>query len=262
MSIIEFLQRSKSFNWKGAIRLDRPYIICHMGASLDGKTAGDYLKTERAAYFNDLYEELHKRFDSNAWMCGRVTMEEHFTFGHQLDLESLDGPVIPRTDYVANNHAESYAIAVDPSGKLGWTKNAIESWNEHRKEEQHIIEVLTEQVSDAYLAHLQKIGISYIFGGNEHINFTVVVQKLKKRFSIQTLMLEGGGFLNGSLLNEGLIDELSLILVPMADGGSNLVTLFETSSFLTKQPPVNFFLKDVERLEDSGLWLKYVTKHD
>jgi riboflavin biosynthesis pyrimidine reductase len=117
-------------------------------------------------------------------------------------------------------------------------------------------------LSDAYLAHLKKIGISYIFGGKERINFTVVVQKLKSLFSINKLMLEGGGFLNGSLLNEGLIDELSLILVPIADGASNAVTLFETSSFLTNPHPVNFFLKEVEKLDDSGLWLRYVTEHD
>jgi riboflavin biosynthesis pyrimidine reductase len=221
-----------------------------MLTSLDGKVAGDFLKVQRAEAFADIYEQIHDRYGVNAWMCGRVTMEEHFTFGH-----------IPRTDYVANKNAESYAIAVDPSGKLGWTKNSIESWNEHRTQD-HIIEVLTEQVSDAYLAHLKKFGISYIFGGKKRIDFTVVVQKLKNLFSINKLMLEGGGFLNGSFLNEGLIDELSLILVPIADGASNAVTLFETSSFLTNPHPVNFFLKEVEKLDDSGLWLRYVTEHD
>lgn len=33
--------------------LDRPYIICHMLTSLDGKIIGNYLETERAAYFID-----------------------------------------------------------------------------------------------------------------------------------------------------------------------------------------------------------------
>lgn len=241
--------------------LDRPYIICHMLTSLDGKIIGDYLETERAAYFTDKYEEIHDGYRSKAWMCGRVTMEKDFTFGHELDLKQDNIPVIPRTDYVANRDSKSYAIAVDPSGKLGWTENSIKPWNENRSED-HIIEVLTEQVSDAYLAHLKEIGISYIFGGKDRLNFTVVVQKLKNLFSIDELMLEGGGFLNGSFLTEELIDELSLILVPIADGASNSVTLFETSSFLTNQHPVDFFLKDVEKLDDGGLWLKYETKRD
>ena len=73
-------------------------------------------------------------------------------------------------------------------------------------------------------------------------------------------MLEGGGFLNGSFLNEGLIDELSLVLVPLADGASNSLTLFETSSHLKKTKPVNFHLKTIEKLDDGGLWMRYVTK--
>lgn len=240
--------------------MDRPYIICHMATSLDGKVTGNFLKVQRETDFAALYEKIHDRFGINAWLCGRVTMEEHFTLGHQLELED-DVPPVPRTDYVADHNADSYAIAVDPSGKLGWTKNVIESCNEHRTED-HIIEVLTEQVSDAYLSHLQKKGISYIFGGTDRLCFTVVVQKLKSLFSINTLLLEGGGYINGSFLYEGLIDELSLILIPIADGASNAVTLFETSSFLPDPQPANFYLKDVEKLDDSGLWLRYVTKRD
>lgn len=228
-----------------------------MLTSLDGKIIGDYLNRERAAYFQDEYEKIHGYYGTKAWMCGRVTMEEHFTLGNQLDLKH-DNTRIPRTDYIGNKDAKSFAVAVDPSGKLGWTENSIEPWNKNRSED-HIIEVLTEQVSDAYLAHLRKIGVSYIFGGNERLNFTVVVEKIRTHFAIDKLMLEGGGFINGSFLNEELIDELSLILVPIADGASNSVTLFETSAFLTKQQPVNFFLKEVEKLDDSGLWLKYVT---
>lgn len=232
-----------------------------MLTSLDGKVIGDYMKVERAAYFTDEYEKIHGRYGCKAWMCGRVTMEEHFTFGHKLDLAQDSIPTIPRMDYVAKKDAKTYVIAVDPSGKVGWTENSIAPWNEHRSED-HIIEVLTEQVSDAYLGHLKKIGISYIFGGKERLNFSLVVEKLKKLFSIDKLMLEGGGFLNGSFLNEGLIDELSLVLVPIADAASNSVTLFETSSYLNKTQPVNFFLKDIEKLDDGGLWMKYVTKRD
>ncbi|QLC90807.1 RibD family protein (plasmid) [Priestia megaterium] len=239
--------------------MERPYIICHMLTSLDGKIIGDYLEMERADFFIEEYEKIHARYDCNAWMCGRITMETDFTFGHKLNLKQDNIPNIPRTDYVADKGAKSYAIAVDPSGKLGWTQNYIADWNDDRATKEHIVEVLTEQASDAYLAHLKEIGVSYIFGGKERLNFTVVVEKLKNLFSINKLMLEGGGFLNGSFLNEGLIDELSLILVPIADGTSNSVTLFETSSFITNQRPVNFFLKEVEKLDDGGLWMRYVT---
>ncbi|KUP25930.1 RibD family protein [Paenibacillus sp. DMB5] len=241
--------------------MKRPYVICHMLTSLDGKINGDYLKMKRAIYFAEEYEKIHESYGCNAWMCGRITMEEHFTLGHQLDLQYEGIPPIPRTDYIGNEDAQSYAIAVDPSGKLGWKENFIASWNEYRKED-HIIEILTEQVPDSYLTYLKDLGISYIFGGKENLDFIVVVEKLKNLFSIDKLMLEGGGYLNGAFLNEGLVDELSLIVAPIAEASSNSVTLFETSSFITNQHPVNFNLKEVEKLDDGGLLLKYVTRHD
>jgi riboflavin biosynthesis pyrimidine reductase len=236
--------------------LERPYIICHMLTSLDGKIAGDYLHEDRTAYFNNEYEKIHDRYGCQAWICGRITMEKHFTFGHKLNLAQENVPIIPRTDYVAKTDAKTYAVAVDPSGKLGWTKNFIS--DDDDRFGHHIVEVLTEQVSDAYLARLKKLGISYIFGGKENLNFTVVVEKLKKLFSVDKILLEGGGFLNGSFLNEGLIDEVSLVLVPIVDGASNSLTLFETSEHLQKSKSVNFFLKSVEKLDDGGLWMKYV----
>lgn len=82
--------------------MERPYIICHMLTSLDGKIIGDYLKEERTAYFIDEYEKIHNSYECKAWMCCRITMEEHFTFGHQLDLKRDNIPTIPRTDYIAN----------------------------------------------------------------------------------------------------------------------------------------------------------------
>ncbi|MEK4466245.1 hypothetical protein BK121_00605 [Paenibacillus odorifer] len=241
--------------------MDRPYIICHMLTSLDGKIIGDYLDEERTAYFIDEYENIHDRYGCKAWICGRITMEENFTLGNKLELEQSNLSSIPRTDYIVQKDASTYAVAVDPTGKLGWTKNYI-SEGSHNRTEDHIIEVLTEQVSDAYLAYLKNLGISYIFGGKERLNFSVVVGKLKQLFSIDKLMLEGGGILNGSFLNEDLIDELSLVIVPIADGASNSVTLFEMDASMKQQPPANFSLKSVEKLADDGLWLKYVTRRD
>ncbi|MNB90636.1 2,5-diamino-6-ribosylamino-4(3H)-pyrimidinone 5'-phosphate reductase [compost metagenome] len=214
---------------------------------------------DRAARFIEAYETIDEQYGCRAWMCGRITMEEHFTLGNTLDLQQKNTPIIPRTDYVAQKEAKSYAVAVDPSGKLGWTTNRISKVDRDQTGD-HLIEVLTEQVPDAYLAYLKSLGISYIFGGKDKLDFTVVLKKLKDLFSIDKLLLEGGGSINGSLLNEGLIDELSLVVAPIADGASNSVTLFETGSYLQKPQPTHFFLKSIEKLDNDGLWIRYGTK--
>ena len=125
-----------------------------------------------------------------------------------------------------------------------------------------MIELLTEQVSDAYLAFLQRMEISYLFVGKETLDFTLVVRKLKKLFGIERLKVSGGGILNWSFANEGLIDELSLIVAPVADGDSNTPTIFERSEKLPYHGPVRFTLKSAETIKGGCVWLRYLAKRD
>ncbi|QYK67542.1 hypothetical protein KAI36_02692 [Paenibacillus sp. S02] len=241
--------------------MERPYIICHMLTSLDGRIVGEFLDDDRSAVYIEEYENLHRQFGGQAWACGRVTMEEHFTLGNQPDFASDSILPIPRTDYVAKKDAKTFAVAVDPSGKLGWTKSSISDGSNNRSED-HIIEVLTEQVSDAYLAYLRDLGISYVFGGKQSLDLNRVVEKLKRLFPIDQLILEGGGVVNGSFLSEGLIDELSLIIVPIADGTSESASVFELDPALNQHPPSHFSLKSVETLKNNGLWIRYIKKQE
>ena len=81
--------------------------------------------------------------------------------------------------------------------------------------------------------------------------------KLKALFHIDRLMLAGGGQMNWSFAQEDLIDELSIILAPTADGNREAAPLFEKPAFLPERLPAVFHLKAVEKLDDDGLWLRY-----
>lgn len=227
--------------------MNKPNVICHMVSTVDGRIMtehwGDSYKK-----FDGIYEECHNSFNSDAWMVGRVTMEVNFTEGLQPELIKPEKP-IERPVFVADKNATSFAIAVDPKGKLGWEKNEIDG--------DHIIELLTGSVSDDYLYYLQKKNISYILAGKDTVDFKLALEQLHKLFGIKTLMLEGGGHINGSLLNEGLIDELSLLILPLADGTPKTPTTFEVSEYLKKNPATELKLKEVQQLRNDVLWLKY-----
>ena len=123
--------------------MNRPYVICHMGSTVDGRIISkNWGSEETRKKFSTIYENCHKSFDSQAWMVGRVTMEKDFTKGKQPDL-TLPDKLISRQAFIGDKEATSFAIAVDPGGKLGWQTNAIDG--------DHVIEILTEQVSDEYL---------------------------------------------------------------------------------------------------------------
>jgi len=194
------------------------------------------------------YEETGSSHKADAWMCGRVTMETDFASDAPLHLEETHSK-IEKVDYIADKNAASFAVAIDKDGKLHWKKGAID--------QDHIISVLTESVPVQYLAYLQKTGISYIFGGKKEIDFKLVLEKLAKLFPIKILLLEGGGHLNGSLLNEGLIDELSFLHMPVADGTPETPTLFEVSMELKQAPASHLKLLAVKQLKDDVIWLRY-----
>lgn len=236
--------------------MDRPYMICHKLSSLDGKIIGDFLEDDRSTCFIHEYERIHDHYKCDAWMCGRVTMQEHFAHEYIPPSNQDKQSPIPRTNYIAQQDVRTYVIAVDPHGTLAWNHNYIPEENGNRTKD-HIIEVLPEQVPDAYLAYLQEMGFSYVFGGTKELNVVTVVKKLRALFSIDRLLLEGGGVLNGSFLNEGLIDELSLVFVPFADGSSPALTIFEKGSSSKETSPVHFELIRVEPMEHNGLWMTY-----
>jgi len=224
----------------------RPYVICHMLMSLDGRIASSRwkLSTEGRAE----YEATAATFQANAWMCGRVTMAA-FAQG-TAPASGSDMDSIPKTDYIAPHQPTSYAVPIDPSGKLYWANSKIGG--------DHIITVLTEKVSSTYLAHLQSCQISYLFAGRDRIDLAMALEKLTTRFQIKTLILEGGGKINGTMLRAGLFDELSLLVAPIADGTSGTPSLFDAlDSVASEAASVRWKLHTLERRADDIVWLRY-----
>uniref|UniRef100_UPI003100B6B9 dihydrofolate reductase family protein n=1 Tax=Neorhizobium sp. EC2-8 TaxID=3129230 RepID=UPI003100B6B9 len=90
-----------------------------------------------------------------------------------------------------------------------------------------LIAVLTSGVSDRHLAELRRDGISYIFAGDAELDLDRALNILGAEFGIETLLLEGGGTINGAFLGCDLIDDVSLLILPIADGHPGVPTTFD-----------------------------------
>jgi 2,5-diamino-6-(ribosylamino)-4(3H)-pyrimidinone 5'-phosphate reductase len=156
---------------------------------------------------------------------------------------------IARVDFIARNDAPSYAIAIDPSGKLRWESSSID--------DEHVITILTEAVSDDYLAFLQAKQVSYLFGGKKSIDLPMVLEKLAANFGIKRLLLEGGGRINGTFLAADLIDELSILIAPVADGAMGTPALFDHDE---NAPARTLKLVSIEQRKGDIVWLRYKVK--
>ena len=225
----------------------RPRVICHMMTSVDGRIVvrGWPLSAEGRKQ----YDLIHASYDADAWICGRVTMEP-FAKRVRSEAEIAREPVrndgaVPRDDFRAPGDHDSFAFAIDAHGRLAWESNDIDG--------DHVVAILSERVSDEYLAFLRERGVSYVFAGSRDIDLAVALEKIGADFGVQTLMLEGGGRINGGMLRAGLIDEVSLLIAPVTDGRVGTPALFDDDHV----PSHRLALESVDRRADDVLWLRY-----
>jgi 2,5-diamino-6-(ribosylamino)-4(3H)-pyrimidinone 5'-phosphate reductase len=221
----------------------RPYIICHMAASVDGKIDGAALRTIMKP---GEYEALHAKVGGNAWICGRQTMEEHFSEKEPFRSRS-NAPAGPQPVHVARR-ADSYAISVDTLGKLNWSSGDLAG--------DHLICVVSERAPAEYVSMLRNKNISYVVAGESSVDLGKAVQLLGEHFGIRTLLLEGGGHINGAFLKAGLVDELSLLLLPGVDGRHDIAGVFD-GIVEPNRTATPLKLKSVEQREAGALWIRY-----
>jgi riboflavin biosynthesis pyrimidine reductase len=221
----------------------KPHIVCHMMSSLDGRSLTDGWNLDGSS---DLYESTAATFAADGWICGRVTMQE---VSHGTDYpKGLASAPVPRTDHFVERHASQYAISIDPQGRVAWkTNTALES---------HVIEVVSESVSDDFLAYLQSIGVSYVFGGKSEIDLSIVIDKLARELDIKRLIVEGGSHVSGAFAHAGLLDEVSVLIMPLIDARTDHPGSFEVAMDEWKKP-VYLKLDSVEEIEGDVVWLRY-----
>lgn len=235
--------------------MKQPFVVCHMLTSLDGKIDGDFFGTPEAASALKAYSDLRVFYGCQATLYGTTTMLGGYADGKVSGLTAVKNPPM-RKDWVnpAGKDMGNFIVSVDPKGELAFSSHSLAKKG---RPAAHVIEVLTEQASPEYLAYLQDLGISYLFAGEKILNCSLLLEKLYTLFGIERLMVAGGGVMNWSFLQEGLIDELSLVIAPVADGSTTAVSCFEKANFMPSHAPVAFRLKEAKSMDGNALWLRY-----
>jgi riboflavin biosynthesis pyrimidine reductase len=231
----------------------RPKIICHMMSSIDGRLLADRWTAPangiNASSLRSYYDQVASRFDSDGWIVGRTTMEEIMGTNPPREVKLTAAGL--RSTHIADRKGRDVAVAMDPHGKLHYGQDNAGG--------DHIIAVLGEAVSDDYLSELREDGVSYLFAGPDGSDLRGALETLGKAFGLKTLLLEGGGRINGSFLKAGLIDEISLLVYPSIDGLSGMPTIFEYAGGENEQPAGGQTLRHLttETLEGGMVWLHY-----
>lgn len=221
----------------------KPYIICYMMMSLDGRV--DCAMTEKLKGTAEYYD-IMRQLDIDTTLCGRVTAEAELALPGRFTAE--DATPCGKTCFSKKISAKGYEIILDTKGSLLWGKET--------GEEKPRLIITSEDASAEYLRYLDGQNISWIACGKGKIDLAAAMEILAAEFGVQRLGVVGGPAVNTSFLNAGLLDEADILIGPGIDGRADMPSVFEGR---TGDEPLQLKLMEVNSYKDGAVLLRYKT---
>ena len=224
----------------------KPYIICHMIASVDGRIDCDM--TEQIEGGNEYYEAL-EALACESMLMGRVTMQMHYALSEPF--VAADPAPIGREAFHVARQAAAYCVGIDTHGKLQWGETEFDG--------QALLIITDEHCPKAYHDRLSEQGISWIATGKNGINLARAMELLAEEFKVERLAVTGGGHINGAFLEAGLLDEVSFMVAPGIDGRAGMAAVFDGIADKNR-PATRLSLQSVQQMGET-VWMRYKFKN-
>ena len=114
-----------------------------------------------------------------------------------------------------------------------------------------LVVLVSQQTPKDYLDYLKDRNYDHYIIGKNHVNYKEALKLLVKQYNAKTILTDTGKILNCILINEGLVDEISLLVHPVIVGKEQY-TLFSDVNKDTKIELVN-----IKKLSGDKIWLTY-----
>ena len=98
--------------------MNRPYIICHMLQSIDGRISGQFFHDENTQNLSSIYKEMSNQFTADGIIYGSVTAKEIFTYGNPKQIYTDSKQNIEKEDFIVENENKEWIVVFDPQGTL------------------------------------------------------------------------------------------------------------------------------------------------
>ena len=220
----------------------KPYIICHMMTSIDGRI--DCAMTSQMEGVDDYYRTLNA-LDVPTTVSGRVTAE--LEMAEPGVFTAKDSAPFGKEGFSKAADAAGYEVVVDTHGKLLWPDCA-------GMEKPYLI-ITSQQVPQEYLRYLDGQHISWIACGEQKIDLPRACEILAEEFGVERMGVVGGPAINTAFLDAGLLKEVSILMGPGIDGRKEMPSVFDGRGM--DYPLTHLHLTDVEKCESGAVWLRY-----
>ena len=220
----------------------KPYIICHMMTSIDGRI--DCAMTSQMEGVDDYYRTLNA-LDVPTTVSGRVTAE--LEMAEPGVFTAKDTTPFGKEGFSKAADAAGYEVVVDTHGKLLWPDCA-------EAEKPYLI-ITSQQVPQEYLRYLDEKHISWIACGADRIDLARACDILAEKFGVERMGIVGGPAINTAFLDAGLLDEISILIGAGVDGRREMPSVFDGRAM--DYPLTHLKLEDVQKFDSGAVWLRY-----
>jgi 2,5-diamino-6-(ribosylamino)-4(3H)-pyrimidinone 5'-phosphate reductase len=163
----------------------------------------------------------------------------------------VDNPLLTVRLIKPNKGSDPARVVVDSHGRIPLDSRILKT--AHRIE---TIVFVSERADDSKIHKIRGTGAMVIIAGSETVDLAEAFLYLK-RMGFKNILAEGGGELNWSLLNLGVVDELIVTISPKLVGGRSATTLVEGDGYENISQAINMDLKKVQRQKNGELVLFY-----
>ena len=225
--------------------MKKPYIICHMMTSVDGRI--DCAMTEHLPGVQEYYDTLDA-LNAPSRVSGRVTAQLEMACPGVFESETQTP--LGKEAFSKAASAAGYEIVADTRGTL--------LWDGENDEARPLLILTCESVSREYLAYLDGLGISWIACGKEHIDLRRACEILSAEFGVERMAVVVGGHWNAAFLAAGLLDEVSVLIGAGIDGRGGMSAVFD--GLAPEKDVTPLALESVQAFESGAVWLRYKVK--
>ena len=217
-----------------------PKVVLHNETSVDGRM--DWVAPDLGLFYG-----VASRFGEDATLAGSNTMLKAY---EGEDTEPKDEDYLPKQ----HDPGDTRPLLVVPD-----SRGRLRTWHLLRKERfwRDAVALVSSSTPREYLDYLEKLHVDHIMAGEDHVDLRAALEELSSRYGVKVVRADCGGTLNGVLLREGLVSEVSLLVEPRLIGGTSPHYVFCAPELTSAENTLDLKLLQVERLEGDVVWLHY-----
>jgi len=217
-----------------------PRVILHNAISLDGRMNGF------PADLGQFYE-LAARWKEDATMAGADTI-----------LKAAEN-VCPQRMRGSYSRPRMIPLTLRPLLVIPDSHGRVRIWHYLKTLPywRGFIALCSHSTPQDCLDYLKERHVYCIKAGEDHVDMRAALEALNHRYGVRVVRADCGGTLNGVLLSQRLVNEVSVLVHPSLVGGTGQSSLFRSLDPASPEGSIHLRLTYLDRLGGDVVWRRY-----